>query len=163
KTTSVCGSASAVNPARSARSGSTFSENASLCSASRGSATRAVSIDVWWNPAVSVTISTRTGSAACARRAARRATIALASPATLPQTEIGSDAAAIKDYAQAVEGMGYDYILAFDHVVGASPNRPGWGDKRRPYTYESTFHEPFVLFGYLAAVTQRVGLVTGVI
>ncbi len=78
-----------------------------------------------------------------------------------PQTEIGADPATIRDYAQAVEGMGYSHILAYDHVLGADTrSRPDW---RGPYTSETLFHEPFVLFGYLAAVTQKVGLVTGVI
>jgi probable F420-dependent oxidoreductase len=78
-----------------------------------------------------------------------------------PQTEIGNDPAAIRDYAQAVEAMGYTHILAFDHVVGANPERPGgW---KGPYTYRHAFHEPFVLFGFLAAATTRVELVTGII
>jgi probable F420-dependent oxidoreductase len=83
--------------------------------------------------------------------------------ATLPQTEIGSDPAAIKDYAQAAEQLGFSHILVYDHVVGANPQRPGWEGWRRPYTFETPFHEPFVLFGFLAAVTERVGLTTGVI
>ena len=78
-----------------------------------------------------------------------------------PQVEIGQDPAAIRDYAQAVEAMGYTHILAFDHVLGANPERPGgW---KGPYTYRHVFHEPFVLFGFLAAVTQRVELVTGIV
>jgi probable F420-dependent oxidoreductase len=57
--------------------------------------------------------------------------------------------------------MGYTHILAFDHVLGANPDRPGgW---KGPYTYRHVFHEPFVLFGFLAAVTQRVELVTGIV
>jgi probable F420-dependent oxidoreductase len=78
-----------------------------------------------------------------------------------PQTEIGNDPAAIRDYAQAVEGMGYTHILAFDHVLGANPDRPGgW---MGPYTFRHPFHEPFVLFGFLAAATKRVELVSGII
>jgi len=81
--------------------------------------------------------------------------------ATFPQTEIGNDPVAIRDYAQAVEGMGYEFILAYDHVLGANPERPGgWNG---PYTHLTPFHEPFVLFGYLAALTKRVELVTGII
>ncbi len=78
-----------------------------------------------------------------------------------PQTEIGSDPSVIRDFAQAAEGLGYSHILAYDHVLGALPDREPklWG----PYTHESAFHEPFVLFGYLAAITERVELVTGVI
>jgi probable F420-dependent oxidoreductase len=78
-----------------------------------------------------------------------------------PQIEIGTDPHAIRDYAQAVEAMGYTHILVFDHVLGANPDRPGgW---RGPYTYRHVFHEPFVLFGFLAAVTRRVELVTGIL
>ncbi len=83
-----------------------------------------------------------------------------------PQTEIGSDPAAIRDYTVAVERAGYDHLLVYDHVLGALPERftEGTGSVRRPpYTHESTFHEPFALFGYLAALTQRLELVTGVL
>ena len=79
----------------------------------------------------------------------------------LPQTEIGNDPGAIKAYAEAVEEMGFTHILVFDHVLGANPERPGgW---KGPYTYRHAFHEPFVLFGFLAAATRRVGLVSGII
>jgi probable F420-dependent oxidoreductase len=81
--------------------------------------------------------------------------------AVFPKTEIGNDPVAIRDYAQAMEEFGYHHILIYDHVLGASTaNRPNW---RGAYTSETPFHEPFVLFGYLAAVTQRVELVTGVL
>jgi probable F420-dependent oxidoreductase len=70
---------------------------------------------------------------------------------TFPQTEIGADPVVIRDYAQAAEGMGYSHIVVFDHVLGADPaHRPGWTG----YTYKDLFHEPFVLFGYLAALTN---------
>ena len=70
---------------------------------------------------------------------------------TFPQTEIGADPEDIRDYAQAAEGMGYRHLVAFDHVLGAdSTHRPGW----RGYTHRQMFHEPFVLFGYLAALTH---------
>ena len=78
-----------------------------------------------------------------------------------PQTEIGADPVAIRDFAQAAEALGYQHILAYDHVIGANPaSRPGW---RPPYTYRDPFHEPFVLFGYLAGLTKKIELVTGVI
>src|SRR3712207_5049701 len=81
--------------------------------------------------------------------------------AIFPQLESGADPVAIRDYAQAVEGMGYDHILIYDHVLGAdTASRPNW---RGPYTAQSLFHEPFVLYGYFAAVTERVELVTDVI
>ena len=70
---------------------------------------------------------------------------------TFPQNEIGADPTVIRDYAQAAEGMGYRHLVAFDHVLGAEPtHRPGW----RGYTHQQMFHEPFVLFGYLAALTH---------
>ncbi len=81
--------------------------------------------------------------------------------AVFPQTEIGADRAVIRDYAQAVEQMGFAHLLAYDHVLGASTaSRPEW---RGPYSSQTMFHEPFVLFGYLAALTQRIELVSGVI
>ena len=81
--------------------------------------------------------------------------------AIFPQTEIGNDPGAIRAYAQAVEGMGFAHLLAYDHVLGAGTrNRPDWSG---PYTSETAFHEIFVLFGFLAAVTQRVELVTDVV
>ena len=78
-----------------------------------------------------------------------------------PQTEIGSDPAAVRDYAQAAEDLGYSHILAYDHVLGAS--REARPDFRGPYDNSSQFHEPFVLFGYLAGVTRAIELVTGII
>ncbi len=81
--------------------------------------------------------------------------------AILPQTEIGNDPDVIRTYAQAVEAMGYRHVLVYDHVLGAgTATRPDW---RGPYTSESPFHEPFVLFGYLAGCTRTLELVTGVI
>ena len=78
-----------------------------------------------------------------------------------PQTEIGADPLAVRDYAQTAESLGYDHILAFDHVIGANKaSRPDWGGA---YSHTDSFHEPFVLFGYLAGLTERVELVTGVI
>lgn len=78
-----------------------------------------------------------------------------------PQTEIGSDPAAIRDYAQSAESLGFSHILAYDHVLGANPKRPGgW---QGPYTYKDPFHEPFVLFSYMAGLTQTIGFVTGIL
>ncbi|MER3631967.1 MAG: hypothetical protein C4325_07260 [Blastocatellia bacterium] len=82
-----------------------------------------------------------------------------------PQTEIGTDPGAIRDYAQAVEEAGYHHLLVYDHVLGAVPERFAGSTLpfRPPYTHESPFHEPMVLFGYLAALTRRLELVTGVL
>jgi probable F420-dependent oxidoreductase len=78
-----------------------------------------------------------------------------------PQTEIGSDPGVIREYVQAVEHFGYQHLVVYDHVLGAdTTERPDW---RGPYNRETSFHEPFVLFGYLAGLTRRLELVTGVI
>jgi probable F420-dependent oxidoreductase len=78
-----------------------------------------------------------------------------------PQTEISADPGAVRAYAQAAEGLGYTHLLAYDHVLGAdTTQRPGW---RGPYTMHSLFHEPLVLFGYLAGLTTRLGFVTGIL
>ena len=77
-----------------------------------------------------------------------------------PQTELGGDPAVVRTYGQRVEELGFTHILAYDHVVGADPAvHRGW---QGPYDIDTTFHEPFVMFGYLAAVTS-LELVTGVI
>src|SRR6267143_5938403 len=80
-----------------------------------------------------------------------------------PQTEIGSDPAVIRDYAQACESAGYDHLLVFDHVLGGKPERFDKLGRRPPYTDQSPFHEVFVLFGYLGACTRRLELVTGIV
>jgi len=78
-----------------------------------------------------------------------------------PQTEYPADPAAVRDYAQTAEALGYRHILAYDHVLGANPDRPGgWTG---PYTYQTPFMEPFVLFSHMAAVTTRLGFATGIL
>lgn len=78
-----------------------------------------------------------------------------------PQTEIGADAGAVRAYAEHVEGLGLTHLLAYDHVVGADPEiHVGWDG---PYDVHSTFHEPLVMFGYLAAVTTSLELVSGIL
>jgi probable F420-dependent oxidoreductase len=78
-----------------------------------------------------------------------------------PQTEIGPDPGAVRAFAQAAEELGYDHLLAYDHVLGAdTTNRPDWPG---PYRAEHQFHEIFVLFGYLAAVAPGLELVAGVL
>ena len=78
-----------------------------------------------------------------------------------PQTDIGNDPGGLRDYAQAVEAMGYTHLLAYDHVLGA--NRERHPTLTGPYSQRDAFHEPFVLFGFLAAVTRRLELATGII
>ena len=81
--------------------------------------------------------------------------------AIFPQTEIGNDPAAVRDFVQAAEGLGYEHLLVFDHVLGADARRrPEWN---RPYRHTDAFHEPFVLFGYLAGLTEKIQLTTGIL
>lgn len=78
-----------------------------------------------------------------------------------PQTEIGEDAGGVRAHAQAVEDLGYDHLLAYDHVLGANTaSRPGWSGA---YSSDDQFHEIFVLFAYVAAFTENIELVTGVL
>src|SRR5262245_16561423 len=77
-----------------------------------------------------------------------------------PQTEIGADPAVVRAYASGVEELGYAHLLAYDHVLGADPaGHPGWSG---PYNVDTTFHEVFVLMGYLAAITS-LEMVTGIV
>ena len=77
-----------------------------------------------------------------------------------PQTELGGSAAAVRTYAEGVERLGFAHVLVYDHVLGADPEvHAPW---RGPYDIRTTFHEPFVLFGFLAAFTS-LELVNGVI
>ncbi|MEE3248498.1 MAG: LLM class F420-dependent oxidoreductase [Chloroflexota bacterium] len=81
--------------------------------------------------------------------------------AVFPQTEIGADPAAVRDYVQAVEELGYSHMMVYDHVLGAdTSHHANW---QGSYTSESMFHEPFVLFGYLAGITTTIELVTAVL
>ena len=78
-----------------------------------------------------------------------------------PQTEIGSDPAAIRDYVQAAEDLGYTHLLAYDHVLGADTNfYEGWIGS---YTSHHMFHEPLIAFSYMAALTERLEFVTGIL
>lgn len=82
--------------------------------------------------------------------------------AVFPQTRFDGDPVAVRDFAQAAEALGYNHLLAYDHVVGAVHERREpelWG----PYTDLDPFHEPLVLFGYIAGVTSRIELGTAVL
>ena len=82
--------------------------------------------------------------------------------AVYPQTEIAHDPTALGEIGVAVDDLGYDTLLFYDHVVGAehADRDPAlWG----PYTEHDPFHDPFVACGYLAAITSRVELATGVL
>src|SRR5438445_11655872 len=75
-----------------------------------------------------------------------------------PQTEIGAAVDGVRAYGLRVEELGFQHVLVYDHVLGADPevHKPWSG----PYNVHTTFHEPFVLFGYYAAITS-LELVTG--
>lgn len=78
-----------------------------------------------------------------------------------PQTEIGDDPEVVARFATTAESVGYDHILAYDHVLGANTaSRPNWAG---PYTSESLFHEPLVLFAFLAGITTRLQFASAVL
>jgi probable F420-dependent oxidoreductase len=82
--------------------------------------------------------------------------------ALIPLTDIGPDPAVVRDYAQAMEEMGYDFLEAPDHVLGVNAaSRPDWDLSRN--TSADLFHDPFVLFGFLAGCTSNLGFSTGVL
>jgi probable F420-dependent oxidoreductase len=80
-----------------------------------------------------------------------------------PQTEIGDDPAAIRNYALGVEKSGFDFLSAYDHVIGHRPADPDSWRELGPYTDAHPFHEVFVLFSYLAAITNRLEFTTEVL
>jgi len=81
--------------------------------------------------------------------------------ALFPQFEIGLNPAHIRDFAITAEELGYTHLTAFDQIIGLNKaSRPDW---KYVHDAEDMFHELFVLFGYLAAVTKRIEFVTGVL
>ena len=75
--------------------------------------------------------------------------------ALVPLGDIGGDPVVVRDYAQQMEGMGYDFVEAPDHVLGVNAaSRPGWDRNDN----EDLFHDPFVLGGFLAGCTHEAGL-----
>jgi probable F420-dependent oxidoreductase len=81
--------------------------------------------------------------------------------ASLPVVDIGTGPSDVRDYAQAAEGLGYSYLVAPDHVLGVNPAADHGG--RRVGTTANPYHDPFVLFGFLAGCTQRIGFAVGVL
>jgi len=79
-----------------------------------------------------------------------------------PQTELRGDPTAVRQIGRAVEDLGFDHMLAYDHVLGAVHV-----DRKRqlrgPYTERDPFHDPFVMFAYLAGITERLQFATGVV
>ena len=78
-----------------------------------------------------------------------------------PQTELEGDPEAVRRIGLAAEEIGYHHLLVYDHVLGATHDREPklWG----PYTDKHPFHDPFVMLSYLAAITSRIDLVTGIL
>jgi probable F420-dependent oxidoreductase len=81
--------------------------------------------------------------------------------AVYPSYELGSDPSVLRDFAQAAEGAGYTRLVLAEHVLGAHPDR--LRDHSAPYTYEHEWPEPIATLGFLAAVTQRIELMTGIL
>lgn len=77
-----------------------------------------------------------------------------------PQTEFGMDPIAIQEFAQSAEELGFSYILAYEHVVGVNPNKPGW---EGPYDFRSSFLSPLLLFSFMAGFTKKIGFATGIL
>ncbi|MSO55195.1 MAG: LLM class F420-dependent oxidoreductase [Rhodospirillales bacterium] len=78
-----------------------------------------------------------------------------------PQLEIGAEPKGVREYAQAAEELGYHHLAAYDHVVGASrAGHPGFSG---PYDHTCVFHEPFVLFGFLAGLTKTIEFVSEIL
>jgi probable F420-dependent oxidoreductase len=81
--------------------------------------------------------------------------------ASLPVGDIGTGPTVIRDYAQTLEGLGFNYIQAPDHVLGGNP--AGHKDKKRVGTSVTAYHDPFVLFSFIAGCTQKIGFAPGVL
>ena len=82
--------------------------------------------------------------------------------AIFPQTELSADPGAIREFVQAVEELGYANLFVADHVLGADPqfhHHPSLAN----YSYKSVVHESLTLLGYLAALTTRITLATGIL
>ncbi len=81
--------------------------------------------------------------------------------AVFPHNEMGTDPGAVKAFAQGVEALGATHLLIYDHVLGADPDRPGgW---KGPYDKDVAFHEPLTTLAYIAAVTDKLQLMTTVL
>ena len=79
----------------------------------------------------------------------------------LPLNDIGGDPATVRDFACLAEDLGYDHLVLADHVLGVNAaSRPDWGARN---TSKDLFHDPFVLFGFLAACTREIEFSTQVL
>jgi probable F420-dependent oxidoreductase len=80
--------------------------------------------------------------------------------AMLLAPDVGNDPAVIRDHVQALDDAGMDFLTMPEHVIGGHPDR---AKGEVVHTYDKPYHEPFVLFGFIAAVTQRMDLVTSIL
>lgn len=78
-----------------------------------------------------------------------------------PQTELKGDPAAVSRIGLSAEQLGYDHLLTYDHVLGATHDREP--KLSGPYSDKDPFHDPFVMFAYLAGITKQIELVTGIL
>src|SRR5476651_2817321 len=81
--------------------------------------------------------------------------------ASLPVGDIGGGPTVMRDYAQAAEGLGFDFLVGPDHVLGADPDKIPSGV--RMGSNATAYHDPFVLFGFLSGVTKKIGFAAGVL
>lgn len=82
--------------------------------------------------------------------------------AIFPQTECGTDVGAIADFVRQVEALGYDHLFVADHVLGADPRHHAH-PSLQTYSHDAVVHEALTLIAYLAAITTRLGLATGIL
>jgi probable F420-dependent oxidoreductase len=82
--------------------------------------------------------------------------------ALVPFGDTGGDPSLVRDYAQTLEAMGYDFLEAPDHVLGANPGA-GTSAEPRARVADSMYHDPFVMLGFLSAATTRLHFSTGVL
>ncbi|MFN8559617.1 MAG: LLM class F420-dependent oxidoreductase [Dehalococcoidia bacterium] len=83
-----------------------------------------------------------------------------------PNNDLGADPSAVRDFVQTAEALGYSHLLVSDHVLGADPHRDDqWAvtPSGGAYTFDDLYHEVFVLLGYVAAITTRMELATGIV
>jgi probable F420-dependent oxidoreductase len=85
--------------------------------------------------------------------------------AVYPQVELDGDPAALDSFARTIEEMGFDHMLIYDHVIGAQPgferDPPLW--EHGPYNSTHPFHEPMTALAYIAGITRRLDLITGIL
>src|SRR5512142_666830 len=81
--------------------------------------------------------------------------------ASIPVGDIGAGPSVLRDYGQAAEGLGYAHLVAPDHVLGVNPDADHGG--QRVGTTATAYHDPFVLFGFLAGCTAKIGFAAGVL